>query len=133
MAGGLIQTLQGTPEIGTPPGTYELARAQIYIAMNTYGLKMAGVFMFSTSTILVRTGILRRWIPFLGFALAITLLLGVGTIHWIPFVFPAWVFLISADILIQNLDGQLKTTVSPLDRDPKSARETPPEISDVQR
>jgi hypothetical protein len=133
MAGGLIQTLQGTPEIGTPTGTYELARAQIYIAMNTYGLKMAGVFMFSTSTILVRTGIVRRWIPFLGFALAITLLLGVGTIHWIPFVFPAWVFLISADILIQNLDGQLKTTVSPLDRDPNSARETPSEISDVQR
>ena len=133
MAGGLIQTLQGTPEIGTPPGTYELARAQIYIAMNTCGLKMAGVFMFSTSTILVRTGIVRRWIPFLGLALAITLLLGVGTIHWIPFVFPAWVFLISADLLIQNLDGQLKTTVSPLDRDPKSARENPSDISDVQR
>jgi len=113
MAGGLIRILQRTPEIVTQTGTYALARAQIYVAMNTYGLKMAGVFMFSTSTILVRTGVVRRWIPFLGFALAITLLLSVGTIQWIPFVFPAWVFLISADILIQNLAGPIKATVKP--------------------
>jgi hypothetical protein len=108
MAGGLIRILERTPEIVTQTGTYALVRAQIYVAMNTYGIKMAGVFMFSTSTILVRTGIVRRWIPFLGFALALTLLLSIGTIQWIPFVFPVWVFLISADILIQNLTGQLK-------------------------
>jgi hypothetical protein len=113
MAGGLIWILQRTPEIVAQTGTYTLARAQIYVTMNTYGLKMAGVFMFSTSTILQQTGIVRRWIPYLGFALAITLLLSVGTIQWIPFVFPAWVFLISADILIQNLAGQLKAAAEP--------------------
>lgn len=122
MADGLIRTLQGTPELGTQTGTYALARAQIYGTMNTYGLKMAGVFMFSTSTILVRTRIVRRWIPFLGFGLAITLLLAVGTIQWIPFVFPAWVFLISADILFQNLGGPINATMEPLDRDPRPAR-----------
>jgi len=111
MAGGLIRILQTTPDIVMPSGTYAVARAQIYVAMNTYGIKMAGVFMFSTSTILVRTGIVRRWIPFLGFALAITLLLSIGAIQWIPLVFPAWVFLISADILIQNLAGQMKPPV----------------------
>jgi hypothetical protein len=113
MAGGLIRILERTPEIVTQTGTYALARAQINVAMNTYGLKMAGVFMFSTSTILVRTGIVRRWISFLGFALAITLLLSIGTIQWIPLVFPAWVFLISADILIQNLAGPVKATAQP--------------------
>jgi hypothetical protein len=110
MAGGLIRILQTTPDLVTQTGTYAVARAQIHGAMNTYGIKMAGVFMFSTSTILMRTGIVRRWIPFLGFALAITLLLSIGTIQWIPFVFPAWVFLISADILIQNLAGPIKAT-----------------------
>jgi len=113
MAGGLIWILQRTPAIVTQTGTYALARAQIYVTMNTYGLKMAGVFMFSTSTILLRTGIVRRWIPFLGFALAMTLLLSVGTIQWIPLVFPAWVFLISADILIQNLAEQIKAAAEP--------------------
>jgi hypothetical protein len=113
MAGGLIWILERTPEIVAQTGTYTLARAQIYVTMNTYGLKMAGVFMFSTSTILQRTGIVRRWIPYLGFVLAITLLLSVGTIQWIPFVFPAWVFLISADILIQNLAGQIRAAAEP--------------------
>ena len=50
---------------------------------------------------------------FLGFALAITLLLSVGTIQWIPFVFPTGMFLISADILIQNLAGLIKANVKP--------------------
>lgn len=107
IAGGLIRVLGSAPESVIQTVSYTLARAEIEVAMNTYGIKMAGVFMFSTSTILLRTGIVRRWIPFLGFALATILLLSIGTIQWIPFVFPAWVFLISADILIQNLSGNL--------------------------
>jgi hypothetical protein len=59
--------------------------------------------MVSTSTILLRTGITQRWIAFLGFALATALLLSIGMIAWIVLVFPARVFLISADILTQNL------------------------------
>lgn len=105
-AGGLLRVLGNAPEIVTQTGAYALARAETDVAMNVYGIRMAGVFMFSTSTILLRTGIVQRWIAFLGFALATTLLLSIGTIRWIPFVFPAWVFLISADILTQNLSGQ---------------------------
>ena len=107
-AGGLLRVLGNAPEIVTQTGAYALARAETDVAMNVYGIRMAGVFMFSTSTILLRTGIVQRWIAFLGFALATTLLLSIGTIRWIPFVFPAWVFLISADILTQNLSGQSK-------------------------
>ena len=70
--------------------------------MNVYGIKMAGVFMFSTSTILLRTGIVRRWIPYLGYALGVVLLLSIGIIVWVPLVFPVWVFLVSAVILLEN-------------------------------
>jgi hypothetical protein len=35
---------------------------------------------------------------FLGYALALMLLLSVGTIEWIPLVFPLWVLLISVYI-----------------------------------
>jgi hypothetical protein len=108
IAGSLIRILDRTPELAMQTGIYTLSRAAIYVTMNVYGIKMAGVFMVSTSTILLRTGIVRRWIAFLGFALAAALLLSIGTIQWIPFVFPVWVFLISADILIQNLSGQFK-------------------------
>jgi len=113
IAGGLIRVLESTPDVVKQTGTYALARAEIYVATNIYGIKAASVFMFSTSTILLRTRIVRRWIAFLGFALATTLLLSIGTIQWIPIVFPAWVFLISADILIQRLSRQLKTVAEP--------------------
>jgi len=42
----------------------------------------------------------------LGYVLGIVLLLSVGTIEWIPLVFPLWVLLISAYILMENLRGQ---------------------------
>jgi hypothetical protein len=84
------------------PAAYALGRAQIYQAMNVYGIKMAGVFMFSTSTILLRTGIAPRWIAILGYALGAMLVLSIGIIAWIPLVFPLWVFLISAAILLEN-------------------------------
>ena len=51
LAGGLIRVLISAPEALTQTGTYALNRAQIYQSMNVYGIKMAGVFMFSTSTI----------------------------------------------------------------------------------
>jgi hypothetical protein len=103
IAGGLIRALAKVPETVIQTGAYALGRAEINEATNIYGIKVAGVFMFSTSTILLRTGITQRWIAFLGFALATTLLLSIGMIAWIVLVFPAWVFLISVHILTQNL------------------------------
>ncbi len=103
LAGGLIRVLINAPEILVQTGTYALGRAQVYQTMNVYGIKMAGVFMFSTSTILLRTMIVPRWIAFLGYALGAMLLLSVGIIAWIALVFPMWVFVISVAILLQNL------------------------------
>jgi len=102
LAGGVIRVLSKTPEILVQTGAYDLVRAEIYQAMNVYGIKMAGVFMFSTSTILLRTGIVPRWIPVLGYAFGAILLLSIGIIVWIPLLFPVWVFVVSAAILIEN-------------------------------
>jgi hypothetical protein len=102
LAAGLIRVLSNSPEILSQPGAYALSRAQIYQTMNVYGIKMAGVFMFSTSTILLRTGIVQRWIPLIGYALGVALLLSIGIILWIPLVFPLWVFLVSTAILFQK-------------------------------
>jgi hypothetical protein len=106
LAGGLIRVLINTPESPLQTGTYVLGRAQVYQTMNVYGIKMAGVFMFSTSTILLRTRIVQRWIPLLGYALGAILLLSIGVIVWIPLVFPIWVFLLSAAILLENPSGR---------------------------
>lgn len=102
LAGGIIRVLINSPELLIQTGAYALGRAEIYQATNVYGTKMAGVFMFSTSTILLRTGIVPRWIAFLGYALGAILLLSIGIIVWIPVVFPVWVFVLSAAILLEN-------------------------------
>jgi hypothetical protein len=104
LAGGLIRVLINAPEILTQSGAYALGRAQIFQTMNVYGIKMAGVFMFSTSTILLRTSIVRRWIAFLGYTLGAALLLSIGIIRWIPLVFPIWVLMVSVAILFEKLE-----------------------------
>ena len=102
LAGGLIGALINAHKILTQQGTYALGRAEIFQTMNVYGIKMAGVFMFSTSTILRRTSIVPRWIAFLGYGLGAVFLLATGFIRWIPLVFPLWVLLISVAFLFED-------------------------------
>src|SRR5215469_12919442 len=102
LAGGLIRVLISSPEILVNTASYALGRAQVYQIMNVFGIKMAGVFMFSTSTILLRTAVVPRWIAFLGYALGAMLLLAIETLVWIPVVFPVWIFLISVAILFEK-------------------------------
>ena len=97
-----------TPDELISSATFRFARAVSYIIVNVYALKMAAVFMISTSAVVVRTGIAPRWIAFLGFLLALILLIGSFFFSWSFAVLPLWVFLISACILIDNLGGNSK-------------------------
>ncbi len=78
---------------------YQLGRGMAYTLMNTFGTKMAAVFMFSTSTIGLRTAVLARWVSFVGFALGVVLLLVITEFAWIALIFPLWVLLVSTYIL----------------------------------
>ena len=97
-----------TPQELMNSTTFRFARATSYIIANVYAIKMAAVFMISTSTVVIRTGIAPRWIAFLGFLLALFLLMGSFFISWSFAVLPFWVFLISVYILIDNLGGSAK-------------------------
>ena len=106
LAGGLLGVLGSGTENSVHSGTYAVTRAEINEMLNIYGIKMAGVFMISFSTIALRTRILPRSLAFLGWALALLLLLSIGTIAWAPMVFPLWVFLLSIHILINKFRSQ---------------------------
>jgi hypothetical protein len=82
---------------------FHFARATVYIITNTYAAKTACVFMISTSTVVIRTGITPRWIAILGFLLACVLLIGSYYMSWSIAVLPVWVLLLSVHILIYNL------------------------------
>ena len=79
---------------------YYLARHLARAFLNVFGIKMAGVFMMSTSAIALRTGILPRWLAFSGFACAVVLLLIITNWPWIALIFPLWMLVASACILV---------------------------------
>jgi hypothetical protein len=83
--------------------TFHFARAAAYSLMNVYMIKMACVFMITTSTVAIYTGIAPRWLAVLGYVLALLLLFGSYYFSWSFVVFPLWVFLISLCILLDNL------------------------------
>jgi hypothetical protein len=107
-AAGTIGAIVLVASISTPQelmnsASFRFARASSYIVANVYAIKMAAVFMISTSTVVIRTGIVPRWIALLGFLLAMILLIGSFYMSWSIAVLPFWVCLISVYILIDNL------------------------------
>jgi hypothetical protein len=101
-AGGVISAYQTMPQQVIDTGLYGYGRATTYELMNTYAIKMAGVFMISTCTLFLRLKLAPKWIVYLGYVLALFLLLSIGYISWISLVFPLWTLLISVYILIEN-------------------------------
>ncbi len=103
IAGGVIIAYDAGPTRFADSGAYGFGRAVTFVSLNTYSMRMAGVFMISTCTIFVRTGVMPRWMAWLGYALALVLLLTISSFSWVSLVFPAWVFVISVYILFENL------------------------------
>jgi hypothetical protein len=103
IAGGIINLYGVSPGVLMSAGVYSFGRLITYQIMNVYAMKMAGVFMITTSTLSLRTGIFPRWMAILGVLLALILLLTVSMLYWAPIVFPLWVLMISMYILLANL------------------------------
>jgi hypothetical protein len=104
----ILVTTSADPNEMINSTTFRYARATGYIFMNVYAIKMAGVFMISTSTLVIYTKIAPRWIAILGYALAGILLIGSYYINLSFFVLPLWVLLVSIYILFDNLGRQQK-------------------------
>jgi len=100
--GGLIAIAAKT---GTSPGpdTVAVGRGVTAILLRVYALRMAAVFTISTATIALRTGVIPRWIGYLGYAFAVVMLVSVGLTPWVELLFPAWILVLSIDILRASL------------------------------
>jgi hypothetical protein len=101
--GAILLVFTAEPNELLNSATLHIARSVAYNLMNIYAIKIAGVFMISTSTVAIYTGMAPRWIAILGYALALILLVGSYYIAWSFVVLPMWVLLISVFILIDNL------------------------------
>jgi hypothetical protein len=101
-AGGLIaDATAGSAAPG--PDTLAVGRRVTSLLLHVYAMRMAAVFTMSTATITLRTQVVPRWIGILGIGTAVILLVSVGLTLWVELLFPAWILLLSVDILRTGL------------------------------
>jgi len=93
----LLEMLAGrTPNIDI----WAYGRSSTQVLISVYAMRMAAVFTLSVSTLGLRTSAIPRWVSFLGYAVALVLLVAAGEHKWTQLVFPAWVLLLSVVILV---------------------------------
>jgi hypothetical protein len=68
--------------------------------ISVYAMRMAAVFTISVSTAGLRAAALPRWVSYLGYLVAVLLLVGSADQRWLQLAFPAWVLLVSTAILL---------------------------------
>jgi hypothetical protein len=115
LAGGLLSSYAIESSVLVQSGVLTYSRKVIYHIFNIYAIRMAGVFMISLATIWLRTGLMHRGWAFLTYILALVLLLSIDYSFWVTLIFPGWVLVVSAYILIRNLHNQPKEDIREVD------------------
>lgn len=102
IAGGVVTSYDLAEEQMVSGGFLTFGRAVMYTIVNVYAIRMAGVFMISSGTLWIRTGVMPRWLALLTYGLALVLLLTPNLSGWLILAFPAWVLIISVFILVKR-------------------------------
>ena len=76
---------------------------------SVYAMRMAAVFTISVSTVGIRTSGLPRWVSYLGYLVALVLLVAAANQRWTQLVFPSWVLLVSVVILVVRPRNSTRT------------------------
>jgi hypothetical protein len=88
-----------------------------------FAFRMAAMFVFTTSAILLRAGVLPRWFAWSGYAVATFLLLSASFVQWFVLVFPIWLLVLSTLLLrtARRIDPELR--LPPARRSPLLVRQ----------
>ena len=103
LAGGLLFTADDNAIAASQPAIWAFGRRITNTLLNVYAMRMAAVFIITTTTLAVRLRLIPRWLAVVGYLAAAALLLTVGVIPWLELLFPAWVFVFSVHILIVTM------------------------------
>src|SRR5690348_15319877 len=107
LAGALIISFEAAPAQLINSATFHFARAAAYSLMNVYAIKMASVFMITTSTIAIYTGFAPRWLALCGYLFSLLLLFGSYYVSWSFVVFPLWVMVMSVYIFLDDTGARV--------------------------
>jgi hypothetical protein len=78
---------------------FAYGRSTTQTLISVYAMRMAAVFTLSVSTVGLRASAMPRWVSYLGYLVALILLVAAGEQKWFQLMFPAWVLLVSVVIL----------------------------------
>ena len=87
---------------GASPEIWSYGRDTSRGLISVYAMRMAAVFTLSVSTVGLRTAAMPRWVSYLGYVVALVLMLAAGEHKWTQLVFPSWVLLVSIVILFTH-------------------------------
>ena len=106
--GAVILAFHAAPNVLINSATFHFGRGLAYGMVNIYLVKTASVFMMTTSTIALYTGLTPRWLAYGGYGVAAILLIGSYYIDWSLVVFPFWVLLVSINIWLTKDGGEVR-------------------------
>ena len=98
----VLASYAATPDIFFGSGAYIFGRSMIKVMGGVVTLRMAGVFMFSSGTIWMRTEIMPRWLVWLTYLIGVVLLIGGPSLRVLRLGFPVWVFVVSLFLLRES-------------------------------
>jgi hypothetical protein len=81
------------------PDVWGLGRRITFTVLNVYAMRMGAVFILSTTTIGMRTGVIPRWLVVAGYVAALILLVGTSLSTWMNLVLPVWALILSVVLL----------------------------------
>jgi hypothetical protein len=79
--------------------TIDLLRSLAYTVTFAFENRAAGVFLFATATIGLKSGVFPRWFALASYALGVVLIVAVTFLDWAILVLPVWVAIVSLLIL----------------------------------
>jgi hypothetical protein len=101
LAGGLVGLVLVESDEELLTAMFTFSREATRTIITAYAIRMAGVFMMTFATIVLRTRTMPRWVPIASYVLAVVLLFTVPRTLWAVLVFPAWVLGVSVLILLR--------------------------------
>jgi len=85
--------------------TYVYVQLAFLQLFGVYALRMASVFLICQATAWLRHGLMPKWLALPTYVVALVLLFVVGVQPWAILIFPVWVFLVSAYLLVVTRRG----------------------------
>jgi hypothetical protein len=85
-----------------------------YTLLTTYSMRMAAVFVITTSSIGRRLGVLPRPLVLLGYLAGLILLVVGSSLPWSELVFPAWALIVSLHILSGRRPERPRRSAAPV-------------------